>query len=262
MNNLTKTEISVALVIGCIVYIIKLQKINNIFLLSSLGQSLYCMEYFIIIAILIFCYYKRRFFMKIFFLSFVVIYLSAGFSIFNNLFFYSQNGEKTLFKAEIIKKDKQNTSGNQFSASSGFERSITIHIRDDNMIDYKKNQTISISNKPLENAIAIDRMLPEDEVVIKGLRNNFSTRVEEIKWKIVKEKDGYELAKQKYVEGDKQEAFSIWKKLAEEKHQRACYQVGVSYLYGDGTEKNEEKARYWVKKSKIEDRVIKSKLVL
>ena len=131
----------------------------------------------------------------------------------------------------------------------GYNRKITVSLKENDLVgnNLVKQVNCFLSSKYSVNAIFFDRILIGDKTEIKGKRNIVGFRVETITWGQEAPSSEYEMAKQEYLKGEKENAFKRWQSLAVLGDGKAMYQVGLSYLYGDGVEKSVDEADYWLK---------------
>jgi len=61
--------------------------------------------------------------------------------------------------------------------------------------------------------------------------------------------DGYEAAATALVQGDQQQAFRLFKRLARQGHVQAQYQLGLLYLSGEGVEQDQVQGIEWLKQA-------------
>jgi FOG: TPR repeat, SEL1 subfamily len=222
---------------------------------SRTGEYFFWAEYFLAICILAVSFYKKKYFKEIAIALLVVFYFSNGFMVYNRHVFTKVESQDCMISAIMVKKEKRFSTRIQ----SAHERQAEV-ILDENG-KYGRSKSFSVSPRPIEDAISYDRILSNEKVVLRGQENPYLFVVSKVEWLIEENPvELYEAAKKEYLLSEKEEAFAIWLQLAqgEPSDPRAAYQVGLSYLYGDGAEKDSEKAKYWLDrtaKAGVRDRI-------
>jgi len=222
---------------------------------SQVGEYFFWAEYLLAILILAVSFYKKKYFKEIGISLLVVFYFSSGFEVFNRHVFTQAESRESVISATMVKKEKQFSS----RIRSDHERKAEV-ILDENE-KYGRSKSFSVSPRPIEDAILYDRILSNEKVVLRGRENPYLFTVSRVEWLIEDNPaELYEVAKKEYLHSEKEEAFAIWLQLSqgEPSDSRAAYQVGLSYLYGDGAEKDSEKAKYWLDraaKAGVRDRI-------